>query len=274
MTNREPDPVAGAQTLLRALDILDCFIEDGPMLILTDISRRLGLTPPTTHRLLKALVSRGMLVYDGERFYSLGPTVMRLATAMLHRTDDLVRICAPTLERLREITGETVALYSVVGYERLCVAELVSLQPIRMESGIGHVYPLDIGAAGKVLLAWRPDLYAHTVTTPRRRKELEMEIPVILRNGYAISLGEVVPGAASVAVPILDTSRVVVAVLGVSGPAERWTRGAIAKHLPAILAETVQLSQRLGSFRTPAPLAADTSPSRPRKSRAAVGATQ
>jgi IclR family transcriptional regulator, KDG regulon repressor len=271
MTSREPARVAGAQTLLRALDILDCFVADGPSLILTEISRSLDLTPPTTHRLLKALVSRGMLVYDGERYYSLGPAVMRLATAMLHRTDDLVRICTPTLERLREQTGETIALYSVVGNERLCVAELVSLQPIRMESGIGRIYPLDIGAAGKVLLAWRPELLTHTVTTPRRRKELEQELPIVLGNGYAISMGEVVPGAASVAVPILDTSGVVVAALGVSGPAERWTQSKIVKNVPTILRETTRLSERLGSFRTPTHLGTDSRRTGVRRDNTTVG---
>jgi DNA-binding IclR family transcriptional regulator len=246
-----PDPVAGAQTLLRALDILECFIEEGTELVLTDISRSVQLTPPTTHRLLKALVSRGMLIYDGERYYSLGPTVMRLATAMLHRTDDLVRICAPSLERLRDRTGETVALYSLVGYERLCVAELVSLHPIRMESGIGHVYPLSIGAAGKVLLAFTPGLLAGAPMSARRRKVLEEELPTVRRDGYAVSMGEVVAGAASVAVPVTDTRGVVVAALGVSGPAQRWTSDAIAKLVPVIIGEVAKLGQRLGPFRTP-----------------------
>src|ERR1700677_2134812 len=136
--------VAGAQTLLRALDILDCFDTTGAGLTLSDITRSVGLTAPTTHRLLKALVSRNMLVYDGDRFYNLGPSIMRLANAVMHRTADLVRICTPTLVRLRERTGESAALFCLVGHERLCIAELVSLQPIRMESGIGHVYPLHI----------------------------------------------------------------------------------------------------------------------------------
>ena len=50
-----PPSVSGAQTLLSALDILECFTTDGGSLTLAEISRSVGLTTPTTHRLLRAL---------------------------------------------------------------------------------------------------------------------------------------------------------------------------------------------------------------------------
>ena len=150
--------VTGAQTLLRALDILDAFAEEGASLTLADLGRRAGLTAPTTHRLVKALVSRGFLVTDASRRYSLGPAVMRLASVVMHRTDDLAALSMPTLERLRELTGETASLHCLLGNERICVAELVSPEPIRMQSDVGRTYPIHAGAAGKAILAWQPDV--------------------------------------------------------------------------------------------------------------------
>jgi DNA-binding IclR family transcriptional regulator len=164
-----PPSVSGAQTLLRALDILECFTTDGGSLTLAEISRSVGLTTPTTHRLLRALTVRGMVVDDGNRHYSLGPTVMRLASAVMYRANDLITIGTPALERLREETGETVSLHTILGEERVCVAEFVSPEPIHMESGVSHVYPLYAGAAGKVLIAWDQERLARS--SGRRRSD-------------------------------------------------------------------------------------------------------
>ena len=255
---RQPS-VSGAQTLLRALDILDCFATDGGSLTLAEISRSVKLTTPTTHRLLKALTMRGMVVDDGNRHYSLGPTVMKLASAIMYRSNDLITIGTPALERLRLETGETVSLHTVLGEERVCVAELISPEPIRMESGVGHVYPLYAGAAGKVLIAWDEALVARlparlarlAPSTIGSLSELQSELEVIRRRGYATSTSEVVPGAASLAVPVFDSNGVVVAAINVAGPATRWTRSKIAKQAPTALAEAQRLMELLASSGPP-----------------------
>ena len=255
-----PPSVSGAQTLLRALDILECFTTDGGSLTLAEISRSVGLTTPTTHRLLKALTMRGMVVDDGNRHYSLGPTVMRLASAVMYRANDLVTICTPTLERLRIETGETVSLHTILGEERVCVVEFVSPEPIRMESGVGRIYPLYAGAAGKVLIAWGdqhlarlpaelPSVGPSSIGT---RAELETELAAVRRRGYATSTSEVVPGAASLAAPVFDSSGTVVAAINVAGPATRWTRSKITATAPKMLAEAQRLMQLIASSGPPA----------------------
>jgi DNA-binding IclR family transcriptional regulator len=230
--------VAGAQTLLRALDILECFVEEGGgTLSLAEISRRLGLTAPTTHRLVKALISRGFVVGDANRRYGLGPAVMRLASVVMHRADDLIAVAMPSLERLREATGETVSLHCPVGDERVCVAELISAEPIRMESGIGRIYPLYAGAAGKAMLAWLPDalesvrgrLTAVGPATIVDPPELEAELRRIRKRGYAVSESEVVAGAASLAAPVFGSSGSVIAAINIAGPSMRWNRSKMTK---------------------------------------------
>jgi DNA-binding IclR family transcriptional regulator len=253
--------VAGAQTLLRALDILDCFVDEGSSLTLADLSRRVGLTAPTTHRLVKALISRGFVVVDGNRRYSLGPAVMRLASVVMHRADDLVALATPTLERLRELTGETVSLHCVLGGERICVAELVSAEPIRMESGVGKTYPLYAGAAGKAMLAWLPDgidgigpLVAVGPSTITDEGELLRELERIRQRGFAVSESEVVAGATSLAVPVFGNNGGVAAAINIAGPSTRWNRSKLARLRPGVLAEVASLMS----------LTASSSPSRNR----------
>jgi DNA-binding IclR family transcriptional regulator len=254
-----PASVSGAQTLLRALDILECFTTDGGSLTLAQISRSVKLTTPTTHRLLRALTLRGMVVDDGNRHYSLGPTVMRLASAIMDRGNDLITIGTPSLERLRAETGETVSLHIALGEKRVCVAELVSPEPIRMESGVGHVYPLYAGAAGKVLLAWDDDPLARVPaelaqvgpSTIASRSELERELAAVRRRGYATSAGEVVAGATSLAVPVFGNNGTVTAAINVAGPTSRFSRAKIAKLAPTVLAEAQRLMELLASSGPP-----------------------
>ncbi|MES1246621.1 MAG: IclR family transcriptional regulator [Actinomycetota bacterium] len=251
--------VSGAQTLLRGLDILECFVTEGSALTLAEISRSVGLTTPTTHRLLKALALRGMVVDDGNRRYSLGPAVMRLALAVMNRANDLIAVGGPTLERLRALTNETVSLHTILGDERVCIAELVSPEPIRMESGVGHVHPLFAGAAGKVLIAWDD---AHVARLPAKlprigpstiatRSELEADLAQVRKRGYATSVNEVVAGASSIAVPVFDSGGSVAAAINIAGPSERWSAARIAKLAPAVLEEAQRLMQLLASSGPP-----------------------
>jgi DNA-binding IclR family transcriptional regulator len=254
-TGASESSVAGAQTLLRALDILECFVRDGTSLSPVEISRSVGLTQPTTYRLVKALESRGFVVGDANRRYSLGPAVMRLASVVIGRADDLIAVATPGLERLRDATGETASLHTRLGDERICVAELVSSEPIRMESGVGRTYPMYAGAAGKAMLAWLPALERSlrrrlvaagpaTITDP---DALAAELARIRRRGYATSANEVFVGASSLAVPIFSGAGTIVGAINVAGPSSRWGRAKTAQVRDAALAESKLMMSQLAA---------------------------
>jgi DNA-binding IclR family transcriptional regulator len=252
--------VTGAQTLLRALDILECFTQDGTSLSLVEIGRRVQLTAPTTHRLVKALVSRGFLIGDASRHYTLGPAVMQLASVVMHRTENLAAVASPAIERLRDLIGETVSLHCLLGDDRICVAEYVSPERIRMESGIGGVYPLYAGAAGKAMLAWLPEvldrvatrLEPHGPATITDPAELAKELARVRRRGYAQSEGEVVVGATSMAVPLFGSNGSVIGAINVAGPSTRWNRSKIARFRDDVVREADQLMRELASSGPPA----------------------
>jgi len=161
----------------------------------------------------------------------------------------------PTLERLRMATGETVSLHCRVGDERVCVAELISSEPIRMESGIGRIYPIYAGAAGKAMLAWLPDAYETvrlrldqvgpaTITDPAA---LDSELRRIRKRGYAVSESEVVAGAASLAMPIFGGNGAVIAAVNIAGPSMRLNRSKLAKCRDELRREVESLTAVMAS---------------------------
>jgi IclR family transcriptional regulator, KDG regulon repressor len=258
----EPDDQErGSQAVHRVLRILRCWTVDDTSLSLTEIAQRTGLTLPTAHRMIKALQRESLFVQDSvSGRYSLGPTVMDLARALLQRADqdELAITAIPHLERMRAITGETVGLHVPLGDMRLCVAELVSQQPIRTATGVGRTYPLPRGASGKILVAWSPERLEIVMSAvdgipPDERDKWQTEIALVRKRRYATSTGEVIEGASALALPIIGPNNDVRAAINVTGPTNRWTRQAMLRQLPELVYEAESISEQLGHRRDQGP---------------------
>ncbi len=235
----------------RALDILSVFDVERPSLSTAEISQEVRLTLPTTHRLLKALQSKEMVIWDrNTRRYSLGPQIIRLAGIILQR-DDLISLVEPWLQRLREASGETASLQWRIGERRRCVRELVSPQPIRMVSGVGQLYPLVRGAAGKAILAWlRTDAIREILDAEgvagRKRTALLEDLDGIRKRGFATSTGETTPGASAIAAPIMAAGGDAVASLNVTGPEHRFTPRKAAAIQGLLIEASTEVMRQLG----------------------------
>jgi DNA-binding IclR family transcriptional regulator len=242
-----PAAARGVQTAIRAISILEAFSMTRPTLTLSEISETVGLGIPTTHRLLKALQSRNLVVMDPHsRTYSLGHGVMELARVIMQR-DDLASHAYAGLQRLRSETSETASLMILVGDQRIAVSELVSPHPIRMASGVGNSYTLVRGAAGKAILAFMSQRdIDRLVASSTEPDALVAELDKIRRNGYATSVGEVVAGAASLAAPIIDSTGHVTASLNITGPADRFTDVKVSATVPLILEVSAGITRQIG----------------------------
>ncbi|MPZ62040.1 MAG: helix-turn-helix domain-containing protein [Propionibacteriales bacterium] len=251
----------GAQAIHRALTILEVFSTVNPSVTLTEISEFAGLTVPTAHRMVRALQSRGYVMHDPiTGHYSLGPSVMKLAQVVLLRgeQDKLLTLSMPHLEALRDLTDETVSLHVAVGSSRVCIAEVVSHQVVRMAMGVGRVFPLYAGAAGKALLSGMSDesldeilggetklvLPASSVVLALSR--LKRELLSVREDHYATSEGEAVAGAAGIAAPVFSP-RGMEAAINIGGPAVRWTRAAMNAVVPQLLETAATISEQLGA---------------------------
>ena len=242
----------------RAIDVLDCLSGDSPWMGLTEISRQLGISKSGAHRLLASLEDKGMVQQDPvSRRYGLGPKVLALASGFLKRID-LSAECRPHMRRLRDVTGETVILQVVQGFQRVCVDEVPSTQPVRWTMDPGTAVPLHAGAASKVILAFMPPeevehiirevglppVTPHTIVDPDR---LRAELAVIREEGVAISVEEAGVGAAAIAAPIFDHVGRVVAALSIAGPSARWTPERMRQFAEPLKEAVRQISAAMGS---------------------------
>ncbi|MDX3106583.1 IclR family transcriptional regulator [Nonomuraea angiospora] len=199
----------GVQSVRRAIGVLDCFGGGDASLGLSDLSRRMGLSTSTTHRLARTLTAAGFLEQEARTGrYRLGPSITELGQLSFHRRG-LHRV-PPELAELARITSATVDL--AVRNDRHAV--ILSGGSLNPDSGVGLRRPLHSTALGKVLLAWDPEgradlealgpLRALTGRTIVDHGELRAELERVRQAGYALNDGESGDGIRTVAVPVLD----------------------------------------------------------------------
>jgi IclR family acetate operon transcriptional repressor len=241
----------------RAAAVLRLFVDlPGPSLGITEIATHLSLSKAVVHRVVSSLRETEFLEADAEsRRYRLGPGSLALGLAYLDRVD--VRTLArPDLEQLSAVTQETATLSVRHGFQRVYIDQVTPGAEIRMTVAIGQPYPLHAGSSSKAFLAFVDEaereeyfatqlLTAVTDSTIVDRAALQDELALIRKRGFARSLGERQPGAASVAAPVLDHDGKPVAVVSVCGPSERFRRRA-DEAAEQLLLVTRGLSRRLG----------------------------
>lgn len=220
------------QSVRRAAAILRAFTESSPQLTVSEIARALDLHKSTVSRILATLADEGLVWQDARTGrYSLGLGLVELAGVALGQID--VRAAAfPYLDHLVREVQETVTVTVLRGNEAVTVAYMPSPHTVRHVSWIGRRIPLATTACGKVFLAAalasgqeRSTLglpSSVTMGDPTLVPEMAAELRIVQRRGFATEVEEFEPGGASIAAPIQDATRSVVAALAVSGPAERF----------------------------------------------------
>jgi DNA-binding IclR family transcriptional regulator len=225
----------------RALDILLAFKPQDDALTVSELLRRVDLSRPTLYRLLRTLQRKQFLLASGDpQRFRLGPAVAQLShvwTAGL----DLGTAAEPMMRRLRDETGETVALFVPEGAFRLCIAEMPSNQALSFRRGVGYRERLTLGASGKVILAYMPPPLPKLDSRRYAR-----ELALIKERGFAVSKDELIQGAVAVSAPFFDGTGRVAGSLSVFGPSARLGPSQVAKFAQLLLREAQEISQALG----------------------------
>jgi len=251
-------PANETQSLHRAIAILDCFGISQPELGVREIARQLELHPSTVGRMLTTMTSLGILTQDRESHrYRMGSKVLSWSAVYMSNLD-LRADARPYMDELYKATRETVSLYLLDGSTRVCIERLESPQTVRMVARVGERMPLYAGASGKVLLAFLPpekrddilrnvQLDRLTEKTIINMQALKDELSLIQKRGYAVSQGERVEGASSVAAPIFDAGNRVLAAINISGPTTRFTKPKLQTYAELVVRASSRLSVAMGS---------------------------
>jgi DNA-binding IclR family transcriptional regulator len=176
--------------------------------------------------------------------------------ARAYREWDLRQAALPELEALRAATRETSTLSELLGDRRAYISQLLSPQEVHMAVDVGMPYPLHAGSSGKAILAFLHVTDQDRVLSGLLRRATEntitdvgvlrAQLEVITANGYAVSRGERLPDAASVAAPIFDIDRRVIGSLSVCGPIRRFAASLIPEYGALVRDAALRVSSTMG----------------------------
>lgn len=247
-------PLAAGSTksVGKAAAILEHLAEADSALGIRELAENLDMPKSTVQRLLETLEECRLTEQDSvTRRYRLGRQTFRLGMAYV-RNINVRAVALPHMHALRRESGETVGLNIRVGHERMLVEQLESPSPIKFRAEVGHLYPLVIGAPGKILMSELPDeeiadlISAASTRGVKTSADLGLEVRAARSRGAAVAFQETIPELNTVAVPIRDAFGTVVAALGASGPSSRFGADVINELEPVIIRIGQTVSAELG----------------------------
>src|SRR5690606_21338521 len=194
VADRPARVATGAQTLDRGLRAIRLIGEAVDGVTAGELARMLSARPSAVYRLLRSLTGNGFVRRDPDGRYRLGVTLIQLAA---QGRFGLRSAALPVMRELAETVGVTVLLLAADATDAVVLA---AVQPSRIGYRIqcmeGRRHPLARGSAG----------YAMRASHPPEPDEPEA-VTLARRRGYAMSAGEVIPGAYGLAMA-LDWSRI------------------------------------------------------------------
>lgn len=248
--DKQPDSMAA---VMKVFAILQALAEREEMGI-TELSSRLALPKATAHRFLQSMRALGYVKQepDTER-YSLTMKMFELGSQALAGLN-LVELARPYMQKISDLTGETVHLGTLIESEIIYAHKVDSRHNLGMYSRVGRRAPLHCTAIGKCLLAWespeRRDQIIAGITFKRYqektitdRKSLLLELELVRTKGHAEDREEFDDHIRCLGIPIFDRHGTAVAGMSVSFPTFRYPE----KQEPEILALLYEASREISA---------------------------
>lgn len=247
-------------TLERGLKVLRAFDATHPEMQLSEVAQVTQLSPAVARRCLNTLVQLGYIAQFGRKFL-LRPEVLSFGTAYLSSMN-VEQVILPTLQKLRDDTGDSSSMAVLSGTDILYVAHVSTNRRIRLGANVGTRFPAHATSLGKVLLAFQPeqviarymetaDLQRFTERTVTSADAMAQRLQSVRETGYDSALDELDYGIVSVAVPVFDGNRKTIAAINCSTSTTRISQDELVRtRLPMLREAAAEIGNALQRWPT------------------------
>jgi len=205
--------------------VIRAFNAQHPVMTLTEVAARTGLTRATARRFLHTLVELGYVRTDGKTF-ALTAMVLQLGYAYLSGLS-LPQLAQPHLEELSLKLGQSTSAAVLDGTDIVYVARVTTRRIMTVGITVGTRFPAYATSMGRVLLAGLPqdrlddylakvEIVPLTPKTISSKEQLLSILEEVREQGWCLLDQELELGLMSVAAPIMNTTGKVVAAANVS----------------------------------------------------------
>ncbi|MFO1351651.1 MAG: IclR family transcriptional regulator [Gammaproteobacteria bacterium] len=206
-------------TVDKALDILFELHQAAEPQSLTALGRALDMPKSSVHRLLAALMRRGLVEQDERGRYRTGIALIALGLGALER-EPVAVAARPVLEQAAAELGETFFLVAARASQLVVLDKAEGSGFLRAAPRAGATLPLHATAVGKLYLAFAPEaiaapdgiLGAFTARTLTDATALAQTVNRAREQGWASNRDEWIAGLSVLAAPIFYRGRMLAAV--------------------------------------------------------------
>jgi DNA-binding IclR family transcriptional regulator len=244
------DPVRKAFDLLGKLVDLE---EDS--FTVRSLAQRFSMSASTMHRTLNALCNAGILRQNPSSLhYEFGAELHRISRRTLARFT-LPELAMEHLRFLADQAGETALLgvYDDTEHRMMFAAAVEGGAALRYVVPLNSWVPIDRGASGLAIFAYLDEQTQQEIlksdqagSRPLPTQDLQEQLALIRRQGYAITHGGRIAGATGLAAPVFAADGRVVADLNVTVPQLRFTPEIESRIAPLLLERADLLTRTLG----------------------------
>lgn len=249
----EHEPSVTIQVLERAMLLLDVLAKQAEPVPLKSLAAATGLHASTAHRILNDLVAGRYVERVGSGLYQLGMRLLELGSLVKGRLN-VREVALEHMRELHKLTGQTINLSVQQGDEIVYIerawSERSGMQVVR---AIGGRAPLHLTSTGKLFLSvsdarqvkayvMRTGLAGTTRNSITQSEQLERDLALIRRHGYARDNEELELGVRCIAAGIYDDTGKLQAGLSISAPSERLRD----EWIPGLQRVAAQISEALG----------------------------
>ncbi len=242
------------QSVERAFSLLYIIGENKDHVSISQLARDVGLPRTTVVRLLETLHAVGAVKsMTNQDAYQLGDRLL----ALLNETtwqDQIVAVAQPYLQKLAELTGETIYLCLPDGDQVLYASQINCRYKIQVGDSAGRRYPMHVTAPGKLFLAHRSsdaqaaylaqDLERYTPYSLISPKALQPQLVEILENGVSLGHDEFEVGYLGIAAPIFNHQGDVVGAAALGAPKFRIQDATHEAQTAKLVQDTAQQISR------------------------------
>jgi len=251
--------VAGAQVLVRALNLMFLLREEGGAVSTAELVSALKLPQANVYRLLQTLENAGLVDRDSPGRVRLGFGLLDLGTPVNSRIEEeIAPVSQAVMRSLSRELKQTSLLTMRAGLSAVCVQTVESPSPLRLSFTPGRLVPLLGGASGRVLLPWLPDRTLRHVLAQRSTWQLStcLEVTIeellaslleVRKAGYLVTRGEVDPGITAVAAPVLMPDGRLWAGLSVAGPSAQFAEERLPSVIESVCRHAATLTANVAS---------------------------
>ena len=240
----------------KAMRVLKFLASQPDPVPLDRIMRACGLPRSTAYHLMTAMAEEGFVTHlPDERRYGLGVAAFEVGSGY-SRQAPLQRLARRPLAALADKVGESAHLAVLHGRDVLYVIEERASGRPSLITDVGVRLPAHLTASGRAVLASLPyaqvralypdkeSFVERTGVGPQSLSALRTILAEARQRGHAVEDGEITPGFASIAAPVLDHNGLPLAGVAVTfAEGESVDKAAIAE---AVRATATTLTRRVG----------------------------